>query len=363
MNRPSLIDTDEASLNALSKESTLIGIRELITYIRHLETSLEQSQAAAETKPAEGTTAVTTSSSGAVSEDRLRQQQQEASRRENVLVMRLTAKEQEVQDYLSKLEEMRMNAASTSRSVLLDPAVNVIFQRMRHDLQQAKDQVEQTRQELNAWQFTPDSNMGKRLMARCRTLIQENEELGKLVNSGRVAKLEGDLSMLRTHCQELQKSQTEVDDYLLVMDEDLEAMQATVIYVQKQLKISTEENKRMREMLGLGFDGTLDEELAKKRELEIKEEGTDGSEGEPQDGQGDESVMEEAQGGEDQVGLDDTVDERLAKKRKLDVADESADGNGEPETHGEEVAMEETVGGEDQGKTNILHIVCARLGE
>lgn len=37
---------------------------------------------------------------GLSQEERFRQQQLEASRRENVLVMRLTTKEQEVQDYL-----------------------------------------------------------------------------------------------------------------------------------------------------------------------------------------------------------------------------------------------------------------------
>ena len=34
------------------------------------------------------------------SEEKLKQQQMEASRRENVLVMRLTAKEQEMQEYI-----------------------------------------------------------------------------------------------------------------------------------------------------------------------------------------------------------------------------------------------------------------------
>ena len=36
--------------------------------------------------------------------------------------------------------------------------------------------------------------MGKRLVMKCRKLQQENEELGKLISSGNLAKLEADLA-------------------------------------------------------------------------------------------------------------------------------------------------------------------------
>ena len=36
--------------------------------------------------------------------------------------------------------------------------------------------------------------MSKRLMAKCRKLLQENEDLGKIVSSGNVAQLEHDLA-------------------------------------------------------------------------------------------------------------------------------------------------------------------------
>lgn len=49
--------------------------------------------------------------------------------------------------------------------------------------------------------------MGKRLMARCRTLIQENSELGNMTSTGRIAKLEGDLSVAKKVCDDLKNSQ------------------------------------------------------------------------------------------------------------------------------------------------------------
>lgn len=42
------------------------------------------------------------------------------------------------------------------------------------------------------------SQVGKRLMAKCRKLLQENEELGKVISSGNVAQLEVDLAYHRT---------------------------------------------------------------------------------------------------------------------------------------------------------------------
>jgi hypothetical protein len=44
-------------------------------------------------------------------------------------------------------------------------------------------------------------------MAKCRLLYQENEELGKVVNSGRIAKLEGELALQKNFGEEVKKSQ------------------------------------------------------------------------------------------------------------------------------------------------------------
>ena len=60
------------------------------------------------------------------------------------------------------------------------------------------------------------SNTGKRLMAKCRLLYQENEELGKMIASGRLAKLESDLALQRNLTEEMKKSQSGSLDSLFV---------------------------------------------------------------------------------------------------------------------------------------------------
>ena len=45
-------------------------------------------------------------------------------------------------------------------------------------------------------------------MARCQMLLQENEELGKTIASGRTAKLEGEIALQKTLVTEMKNNQS-----------------------------------------------------------------------------------------------------------------------------------------------------------
>ncbi|XP_020815237.1 pre-mRNA-splicing regulator female-lethal(2)D isoform X2 [Drosophila serrata] len=167
------------------------------------------------------------------------QQCADALRREKILMRRLANKEQEFQDYVSQIAEYKAQQAPTAlalRTALLDPAVNLLFERLKKELKATKAKLEETQNELSAWKFTPDSNTGKRLMAKCRLLYQENEELGKMTSNGRLAKLETELAMQKSFSEEVKKSQSELDDFLQELDEDVEGMQSTILFLQQELK-------------------------------------------------------------------------------------------------------------------------------
>ncbi|XP_055529552.1 pre-mRNA-splicing regulator female-lethal(2)D [Wyeomyia smithii] len=180
------------------------------------------------------------------SEAKLKQQYAESQRRERILARRLAVKEQEMQDFASQIAELKTAQApgqAALRSALLDPAVNILFQKLKNELQQTKAKLEETQNELSAWKFTPDSNTGKRLMAKCRLLYQENEELGKMTSNGRLAKLEHELGLQKKYNEEVKKSQLELDDFLQEMDEDVEGMQSTIVFLQQELKNTKEEKE------------------------------------------------------------------------------------------------------------------------
>ncbi|KAJ6645544.1 Pre-mRNA-splicing regulator female-lethal(2)D, partial [Pseudolycoriella hygida] len=177
------------------------------------------------------------------SEARLKQQFAESQRRERILIRRLQLKEQEIQDYAVQITELKVAQTPTPtafRNALLDPVTNILLQKLKDELQATRARLEEAQNELSAWKFTPDSNTGKRLMAKCRLLYQENEELGKMTSNGRLAKLEGDLALQKSFSEEVKKSQSELDDFLQELDEDVEGMQSTILFLQLELKASKE---------------------------------------------------------------------------------------------------------------------------
>lgn len=51
-------------------------------------------------------------------------------------------------------------------------------------------------------------------MAKCRLLYQENEELGNMISSGRIAQLEGQLALQNGFSEKVKKSQSGISYYL-----------------------------------------------------------------------------------------------------------------------------------------------------
>lgn len=194
--------------------------------------------------------------SGDAVDEKLQLQQQESTRRENVLMMRLATKEQEMQELLTQVQELKQAqtpSATQLQTMLIDPAVNLLFEKMKTELTETKERLEQAQNDLSAWKFTPDSVTGKKLMGKCRTLIQENQELGKQLSQGRIAQLEAELSLQKKYSEELKGSQDEMNEFVIQLDEEVEGMQATICALQQQLKeakIHSEkcemENQRLR---------------------------------------------------------------------------------------------------------------------
>ncbi|XP_065220668.1 pre-mRNA-splicing regulator WTAP isoform X2 [Planococcus citri] len=200
---------DEETLNNMTKEELMDVYKNSITYINSVETKLANFEA--EILSLKNTADY--------------QKQRDPSYREKVLLRKLAMKEQEIQEFASQISELKasqITSLTTLKSSLLDPAVNIIIQKLKNELSATKASLEETQNELNAWKFTPDSNTGKRLMAKCRLLHQENEELGKMISSGRVAKLEGELALQKSFSEEVKKSQYELDELLQDLDEDVE---------------------------------------------------------------------------------------------------------------------------------------------
>ena len=83
-------------------------------------------------------------------------------------------KEHEMQEYAAQLNELKsMMVPSTGalRSTLLDPAVNILIQKMKKELEDTKKKLEDTQNDLNAWKFTPDRYVCMSLSVRSGILF------------------------------------------------------------------------------------------------------------------------------------------------------------------------------------------------
>jgi hypothetical protein len=61
-----------------------------------------------------------------------------------------------VQNQVAELKAAQAPGAAALRSALLDPAVNLLLQRLRQELLATRARLEETQNELSAWKFTPD---------------------------------------------------------------------------------------------------------------------------------------------------------------------------------------------------------------
>lgn len=65
---------------------------------------------------------------------------------------------------------------------------------LKKELDETRKKKDELQMDLDATKMTPDSQLVKRLMTKCRKLLSENEELGKIISSGNFAQLEHDLA-------------------------------------------------------------------------------------------------------------------------------------------------------------------------
>jgi len=256
----------------------------------------------------------------------------ESTKREQLLIMRLTAKEQEIQEMNTQLAEIKAAQSPSSallRSTLLDPAVNLVIDKLTKQCDKLKKEVEEKDQELVAWKFTPDSASGKRLMARCRQLHQENEDLGRMIASGKLSKLESELALQKNLTETFKQNEVEMEDFIAELDEDVEGLQSTVVVLQQQLKEAKDEISKLNAELGKDSTTASDRRASMTGRITGADNNTEEEEDQMEEGEGDESAeldisADQSENKRKSVNedIDDDLDESEAKRTKQSESDE-----------------------------------------
>jgi len=74
------------------------------------------------------------------------------------------------QNQIQEMKQAQTQNSAQLRSMLLDPAVNLVFQRMTKEMDESQEKLKQTQNELSAWKFTPDRCLLSPLLV---TLLQK----------------------------------------------------------------------------------------------------------------------------------------------------------------------------------------------
>lgn len=223
---PRRIHLSREHIEELDKDQLISKWYQQETYLNQLETAAEELGKQADSLQQE-----------------LQANESRYKKRLHNVCMKLTLRDKKLAQLQDKLEQVTFNQLPQNyhlETTLIDPALNLMFEKMKSEVESANKKVEEMQNELSAWKFTPDSTTGKRLMAKCRLLHNENEELGKEMSTGWVAQLTGNLALQKKFSEEMKKSQTELDEFLLELEEEVEGMQNTIYYLQQQLREAKE---------------------------------------------------------------------------------------------------------------------------
>ncbi|KAM7479873.1 hypothetical protein LguiA_028086 [Lonicera macranthoides] len=224
------------------------------------------------------------------SEESLREQLEKAKKKEAAFIVTVAKRELEISELKSAVRDLRAQLKPPSmqaRRLLLDPAIHEEFTRLKAischaalvgylswrvkifighnvvainfeveiatrkvNLVEEKDKkVKELQDNVNAVNFTPQSKMGKMLMAKCRTLQEENEEIGNQAKEGKIHELSMKLALQKSQNNELRSQFEGLCKHMEGLTNDVEKSNEMVLIMQERLEEKDAEIERLKQDL------------------------------------------------------------------------------------------------------------------
>ncbi|XP_061362956.1 FKBP12-interacting protein of 37 kDa-like isoform X2 [Gastrolobium bilobum] len=183
------------------------------------------------------------------SEESLREQLEKAKKKEAAFIVTFAKREQEIAELKSAVRDLKAQLKPPSmqaRRLLLDPAVHEEFTRLKNLVEEKDKKVKELQENIAAVSFTPQSKMGKMLMAKCRTLQEENEEIGNQASEGKKSQnvqLRNQFEGLQKHMEGLTNDVERSNEMVLMLQDKLEEKDREI----ERLKHELQTPKKFRE--------------------------------------------------------------------------------------------------------------------
>ncbi|XP_021733570.1 FKBP12-interacting protein of 37 kDa-like [Chenopodium quinoa] len=183
------------------------------------------------------------------SDKSLKEQLEKAKKKEAAFIVTFAKREQEVAELKAAIRELRAQLKPPSlqtRRLLLDPAIHEEFTRLKNLVEEKEKKVKELQDNINAINFTPNSKMGKMLMAKCKTLQEENEEIGNQASEGKMHELSMKLALQKSRNAELRNQFEGLCKSVEVLTTDVERSNEMVVILQEKLEERDAEIKRLK---------------------------------------------------------------------------------------------------------------------
>ncbi|KAM0944196.1 putative WTAP/Mum2 family protein [Dioscorea sansibarensis] len=186
------------------------------------------------------------------SDESSKEQLERAKKREAAFIVTLAKREQEIADLKSAVRDLRTQLRPPSmqtRRLLLDPAIHEEFTRLKNLVEEKEKKIKELQDNVAAMNFTTSSKLGKLLMAKCRTLQEENEEIGSVASEGKIHELGMKIAMQKSQNAELRSQFDALYKHMEGLTNDVERSNEMVFILQDKLEAKEYELRKLKEML------------------------------------------------------------------------------------------------------------------
>ncbi|KAF5178646.1 Pre-mrna-splicing regulator wtap [Thalictrum thalictroides] len=205
------------------------------------------------------------------SEESLREHLDKAKKKEAAFIVTFAKREQEISELKSAVRDLKLQlkpASVQARRLLLDPAIHEEFTRLKNLVEEKEKKVKELQDNVAAVNFTTQSRMGKMLMAKCRTLQEENEEIGTLASEGKIHELALKLASQKSQNAELRSQCEGVCKFMEGLTNDVERSNEMVLILQESLEEKDSELKRFKDELNQKeLKGEIKDDLNNEKEV------------------------------------------------------------------------------------------------
>lgn len=173
------------------------------------------------------------------SEDSLKEQLEKAKKREAAFIVTFAKRDQEVADLKAAVRDLKKQLQPPSmqtRRLLLDPAIHEEFTRLKNLVEEKDKKIKELQDNLAAVNFTANSRLGKMLMAKCRTLQEENEEIGAVASEGKIHEMAMKMAVLKTQNTELKNQFEALYKHTEGLANDLDTSNEMAAILQEKLE-------------------------------------------------------------------------------------------------------------------------------